>query len=103
MVNVNVERLFSWLEAESDFKMDYKLLYFLKSRYGKNVENWDVQPHDFGDVVNVKLLREKYEQKCISLRYSFDLSKRRYANIAGEYEKLIGYMEQSIATAKQAK
>jgi len=100
MANVDVGKLFSWLEAEADFRMDYKLLRFLNSRYRKNIVNEDLQPNDFDDVANVRLLQEKYEQKCVSLQNSFDRRIYKYKHIAGEYEKLIEYMEERIEAAK---
>lgn len=101
MRKIDVEKVFSWLKDESDFSMDYKLLRFLKSRYGKNVGNRGLHPSYFVDLDNVKKLCGEYEKRVSSLQHKFNLSKRQYGNLKKDYEELIKYMEKEIETEKQ--
>ena len=91
---LNLDDVFIWLD--DDIVNHKKLLNFLEFRYRINFANDELHESDYPEQEYVKILVEKYEEKCKSMAHNFRIDYREFKEILGRYRELNAYMERQI-------
>ena len=91
---LNLDDVFIWLD--DDVVNHKKLLNFLEFRYRINFANDELHESDYPEQEYVKILVEKYEEKCKSMAHNFRIDYREFKEILGRYRELNAYMERQI-------